>query len=142
MSTMTMSRKKATQVKPAAVKPPAERKAIAVVIKGGPDWKAWLESLADHCRSDVAKVIDKALIGYAKSEGYDQEGHGDEKGERLRGLTLARRFCRSRSSWQTVRRSMSNILSGSLTPAVRRRPSWIRTMTRMSWIWRTSFASG
>ena len=73
MSTMTMSRKKATQVKPAAVKPPAERKAIAVVIKGGPDWKAWLESLADHCRSDVAKVIDKALIGYAKSEGYHQQ---------------------------------------------------------------------
>ncbi len=73
MSTTTMTRTKAIRRKPAAVKPQAERKAIAVVIKGGPDWKAWLEGLADHCRTDVAKVNDKALIGYARSEGYNQE---------------------------------------------------------------------
>ena len=73
MGTTTMTRKKAIRSKPAAVEPQAERKAIAVVIKGGPEWKAWLEGLADHCRTDVAKVIDKALIGYAKSEGYNQE---------------------------------------------------------------------
>ena len=70
---MTMGRKKAIRAKPAAVKPQTERKAIAVVIKGGPDWKSWLDGLANHCRTDVAKVIDKALIQYAKSEGYDQE---------------------------------------------------------------------
>lgn len=73
MSTMTMGKKKATRAKPAAVKPQADRKAIAVVIKGGPDWKAWLEGLADYCRTDVAKVIDKALIQYAKTEGYGHE---------------------------------------------------------------------
>jgi hypothetical protein len=73
METMVMSRKKATRPKLAASKPQSERKAIAVVIKGGPDWKAWLEGLADYCRTDVAKVIDKALTEYAKSEGYGQE---------------------------------------------------------------------
>jgi hypothetical protein len=73
METMTMSRKKAVRPKPGAAKPQSERKAIAVVIKGGPDWKAWLEGLADYCRTDVAKVIDKALTEYAKSEGYNQE---------------------------------------------------------------------
>ena len=54
-------------------KPAAEKKTIAVTIKGDPEWKEWLEDLAGYCRVDVAKVIDKALIGYAKSEGYDQE---------------------------------------------------------------------
>jgi|PeaSoiMetatran63_FD_contig_21_141789_length_252_multi_22_in_0_out_0_1 hypothetical protein len=68
MGSTVMAKRKATKPKPAA-----ERKAIAVTIKGDPAWKAWLDGLADHCRSDVAKVIDKALIGYAKSEGYDQE---------------------------------------------------------------------
>jgi len=50
-----------------------DRPAIAVTLRGGPDWKEWLEGFADHCRSDVSKVIDKALIQYAKSEGYNKE---------------------------------------------------------------------
>ena len=73
MRTMTMTKKKAIRAKPAAVKPQAERKAIAVVIKGGSDWKAWLEGLAAYRRTDVAKVIDEALVEYAKAKGYDQE---------------------------------------------------------------------
>ena len=68
-----MSRKKAIQAKPAVVKPQSECKAIAVVDKGGPDWKAWLEGLAAHRRTDVAKVIDGALVEYAKMKGYDRE---------------------------------------------------------------------
>jgi len=68
-----MTRKKSTPAKPAAMKPQADRKAIAAVIKGGPDWKAWLEGLAAHRRTDVAKVIDQALIEYAKSVGYEPE---------------------------------------------------------------------
>jgi hypothetical protein len=73
MGTVTMAKKKAARAKPAAVEPREGRKAIAVVVRGGPDWKAWLEGLAYHCRTDVAKVIDRALIEYAKSEGYDQQ---------------------------------------------------------------------
>ncbi len=61
------------KAKKKATRSAAGRKAIAVTIKGDPAWKAWLDGLADHCRSDVAKVIDMALIKYAKGEGYDRE---------------------------------------------------------------------
>jgi hypothetical protein len=44
-----------------------------VTLRGGPDWKEWLEGFADHCRLDVSKLIDKALIQYAKTEGYNRE---------------------------------------------------------------------
>jgi hypothetical protein len=65
----TMTKKKPTT----RAKPAAERKTIAVTIKGDPEWKEWLEDLAGHCRDDVAKVIDKALVEYAKMKGYDRE---------------------------------------------------------------------
>ena len=63
-----------TKKKPTSkAKPTAERKTIAVTIKGDPAWKGWLEDLAGYCRDDVAKVIDKALVEYAKMKGYDRE---------------------------------------------------------------------
>ncbi|MDR3618236.1 MAG: hypothetical protein P4L85_02725 [Paludisphaera borealis] len=73
MGNLAMPKRKTTNPKTETEKPPGGRKAIAVVIKGGSDWKTWLEGLADHCRTDVAKVIDQALIKYAKDEGYDAE---------------------------------------------------------------------
>jgi hypothetical protein len=51
----------------------ADRPAIAVTLRGGPDWKGWVEGLANHCRMDVAKVIDRALIDYARKEGFKPE---------------------------------------------------------------------
>ncbi len=68
-----IARRKPLRAKPAAVEPRIERKAIAAMIKGELDWKAWVEGLADHCPTDVAKVIDRALLGYAKAEGYDRK---------------------------------------------------------------------
>jgi hypothetical protein len=50
-----------------------ERKAIAVTLKASPEWKEWLEGLAAHCRSDVAKTIDRALVMLARGENYDGE---------------------------------------------------------------------
>ena len=49
------------------------RKTIAVTIKGSPEWKHWIDGLADHCRLDVAKVIDRAMVEYAKAVGYDRK---------------------------------------------------------------------
>jgi hypothetical protein len=49
------------------------RLAIAVTLKGSPEWKEWLEELAVHCRLDVAKVIDAALVDYAKAKGFARE---------------------------------------------------------------------
>ena len=68
MGTATMAKKKATRGKLTA-----ERKAIAVTLKASPEWKTWVEGLADHLRTDVAKAIDRALIMLAKSEGYDSD---------------------------------------------------------------------
>jgi hypothetical protein len=44
--------------------------AIAVTLRGSPEWKAWVEGFAEDRRLDVAKLIDRALIEYAKAEGY------------------------------------------------------------------------
>ena len=73
MEMLVMAKKKAPRVKAKTAPPATERRAIAVVIKGGQEWKDWVEALAKHCRTDVSKAIDQALIDYAKSKGFDQE---------------------------------------------------------------------
>jgi hypothetical protein len=64
--------RKAPKGKP-MVKTMVERPAIAVTLRGSEAWKAWVEGLANHCRLDVAKVIDRALIDYARKEGFNKE---------------------------------------------------------------------
>jgi hypothetical protein len=64
-----MARKK-TAPKPKAK---AARPAIAVTLRGSAEWKEWVEGLADYCRLDVAKLIDRALIDIARKEGYKAE---------------------------------------------------------------------
>jgi hypothetical protein len=51
----------------------ADRKMIAVTIKGSPEWKEWVDGLARYCRLDVAKVFDLAVVQFAKGEGYSPE---------------------------------------------------------------------
>jgi hypothetical protein len=71
MEDTAMARKSAGRKKP--MKATLDRPGIAVTLRGSPEWKEWLEGLAFHCRLDVAKVIDRALIDYAKKEGYGRE---------------------------------------------------------------------
>jgi hypothetical protein len=68
MGPAMMAKKKAEGSSPAS-----DRKTIAVTIKGSPEWKEWIEGLAEHCRLDVAKVIDLAVVDFAKSEGYERK---------------------------------------------------------------------
>ena len=44
----------------------------ALTIKGRPEWRAWVERAADFCRTDVAKLVDGALIAYLKQRGFDE----------------------------------------------------------------------
>jgi hypothetical protein len=44
----------------------------AMTIKGRPEWRAWVERGAEHCRTDVAKLVDVALIEYLKQRGFDE----------------------------------------------------------------------
>lgn len=52
--------------------PPKMRQGVAVTFNGSPGWKALLERFANHPRLDVAKLIDKALVRYATSEGFSE----------------------------------------------------------------------
>ena len=42
----------------------------ALTIKGTPEWRKWVDRGADHCRTDVAKLVDAALIEYLKVKGF------------------------------------------------------------------------
>jgi hypothetical protein len=68
---ITMAKKK-TSAK-ATGSPQADRLAIVVTLKGSAEWKEWVDGLADHCRTDVSKLIDRALVNLAKTEGYNKE---------------------------------------------------------------------
>jgi hypothetical protein len=43
-----------------------------MTIKGRPEWRAWVERGADFCRTDVAKLVDAALVEYLKQRGFDE----------------------------------------------------------------------
>jgi len=61
----------ATMATPKKVKRKASY--ATVNIKASPAWKAWLDGLAIHCRTDTSKLIDRGLILVAKAEGYNVE---------------------------------------------------------------------
>jgi hypothetical protein len=44
----------------------------AMTIKGRPEWRDWVERGAEFCRTDVAKLVDAALVEYLKQRGFDE----------------------------------------------------------------------
>ena len=44
-------------------------KPTALTVRGGEEWRKWLERGADHCRTDVAKLVDAAVVEYLKVRG-------------------------------------------------------------------------
>lgn len=50
-----------------------DRPTIAVTLRGSPEWKAWIEAGARYCRTDVAKLIDAAVVDYLRARGFKQE---------------------------------------------------------------------
>ena len=71
----TMTKQPKRPAPPGAGRKPSgrPRKAVAVTLKGSEEWKAWIESLARHSRLDVSKLIDRAVIDFAKREGFEPE---------------------------------------------------------------------
>ncbi|MFI5458973.1 MAG: GIY-YIG nuclease family protein [Isosphaerales bacterium] len=49
------------------------RLAVVVTLKGSLKWKAWLDRLSDQFRTDNSKVIDMALVEFAKAHGFKEE---------------------------------------------------------------------
>jgi hypothetical protein len=44
----------------------------ALTIKGNLVWREWVERGAKHCRTDVAKLVDAALVEYLKARGFGE----------------------------------------------------------------------
>lgn len=42
-----------------------------VSMRGTPQWKAWLDRLALHCRATPSALIDRALAELARREGFE-----------------------------------------------------------------------
>ncbi len=53
--------------------PDPTRKPVALTIKGDPEWRAWLEEAAAHCRMSVSAFVDVACSKYAKAEGFSKK---------------------------------------------------------------------
>lgn len=56
--------KKQAKGKPAGLK--------TVGVRATSEWADWLERLAKHNRTDVAKLVDAAVVSYAKATGFDE----------------------------------------------------------------------
>ena len=41
-----------------------------VALKGSPEWKAWLDEFAGHCRLGLADTIEQSLLCYAKEREF------------------------------------------------------------------------
>lgn len=41
-------------------------------VRSSAEWAEWLERLADHYRTTVAGVIDRALAEWTAAEGYEE----------------------------------------------------------------------
>jgi hypothetical protein len=65
----TMPEKK--RRKPGRPKGPNPVRETVISLKGRPEWKAWLDGFAEHCRLGMADTIEQALMVYAKEREYD-----------------------------------------------------------------------
>jgi hypothetical protein len=63
----TMARSKSTKAKAKA-----ERSMKQIGVRSTREWAEWVERAAAFCRTDVAKLIDTALIKYLKAEGFEE----------------------------------------------------------------------
>jgi hypothetical protein len=69
----TMARPKSKGKSALSGGPTSGPRPTALTIKGSLDWRAWVDRGADHCRTDVAKLVDAALVAYLKDRGFPEE---------------------------------------------------------------------
>lgn len=70
MESVLMARPKAKTKKS---EPKTGLRPTALTIKGALEWRGWVERGAAHCRTDVAKLVDAALVDYLKARGFNEE---------------------------------------------------------------------
>ncbi len=57
---------------PKGVSKPSQRQPTAVTIRGSKEWRDWLERGAEHCLTDVAKLVDISVSQYLKAQGFEE----------------------------------------------------------------------
>lgn len=57
-----------TMARPKPKAEPLKPKTIGVRATG--EWAEWIERGAKHCRTDVAKLIDAAVVDYLRERGF------------------------------------------------------------------------
>jgi hypothetical protein len=55
------------------MKDSGDYKGIALVVRGSPEWKVWLERAAEHSRQTVSAFIDHAMAAFAKAQGFPEK---------------------------------------------------------------------
>jgi hypothetical protein len=48
------------------------RQPTAITIRGSKEWRDWLERGAEHCLTDVSKLVDVAVMQYLRAQGFDE----------------------------------------------------------------------
>jgi hypothetical protein len=72
---MPMAKAKRSRGKEAPPDPGAgkgDRKPTVLAMKGSPEWKAWLDRAADHCRLSASTLVDLAVAEYVKARGFTE----------------------------------------------------------------------
>lgn len=54
--------------RPKRVVPPRQ---TVVALRGSPEWKAWLDGFAGHCRLGLSDTIEQALLCYARLRDFE-----------------------------------------------------------------------
>ena len=65
-----LARKKTTRREPDPEPEKWLRQPFAVQVRGTPEWKEWVEELAEYNRQKVAGLVDTALARLAKEIGF------------------------------------------------------------------------
>jgi hypothetical protein len=68
----TMARPKAKPGRAVEPKRVLKGKPLALTIRGSAEWRDWVERGAKHCRTDIAKLVDTALVKYLRSQDFDE----------------------------------------------------------------------
>lgn len=55
------------QTRPKKAPKPAD---ASLTIRCSPAWREWIEQGAKHCRTDVSKLIDGAVMDYLQAKGF------------------------------------------------------------------------
>jgi hypothetical protein len=48
---------------------PVARATVPLTVKGSPEWREWVEKVAEHNRTDLSTLIDAALVKFAREIG-------------------------------------------------------------------------